>query len=96
MCAFGVGMGPVPWLLPAELFPADKVGSGTALAASCNWLANFFVGVLFLPMSSALGPYAFLPFAAVLLPFAFFAHSRIPETRGKSVHQILQELKRGY
>ena len=43
--AFGIGMGPVPWLLPAELFPADKVASGSALAASCNWLANFVCGL---------------------------------------------------
>ena len=89
--AFGIGMGPVPWLLPAELFPADRVATGSALAAMCNWLANFVCGLLFLPLAAALGGLCFVPFFAVLVPFACFVAS-IPETRGKSVQQILDEL----
>ena len=33
-----------------------------------------------------------LPFMAVLLPFAFFVGFAVPETRGKSVQQIMAEL----
>ena len=33
VCSFGVGMGPVPWLLPAELFPSDQVTRAHAHAA---------------------------------------------------------------
>jgi len=91
VCSFGAGMGPVPWLLPAELFPADKVATGSAFAAMCNWLANFVCGLIFLPLASTLGGWCFVPFLAVLLPFALFVAS-IPETRGKSVQQILVEL----
>lgn len=91
--SFGVGMGPVPWLLPAELFPADRVAIGSSFAASCNWLANFLSVLAFLPLSDALGGLCFLPFAAVLVPFALFVWTRVPETRGKSVQQILNELK---
>ena len=94
VCAFGIGMGPVPWLLPAELFPADKVASGSALAASCNWLANFVCGLVFLPLAAALGGLCFMPSVFILVPFALFVASRVPETRGKSVQQILSELKR--
>ena len=90
--AFGVGMGPVPWLLPAELYPSDKVAAGTALAAMCNWLANFGVGILFLPLASALGGFCFLPFLVVLVPFALLVAAKVPETRGKTVQQILAEL----
>ena len=81
----------MPWLLPAELFPADKVATGSAFAATCNWLANFVCGLLFLPIASALGGLCFLPFMCVLLPFAAFV-TTIPETRGKSVQSILLEL----
>ena len=118
VCAFGIGMGPVPWLLPAELFPAERVAyaphtsashapftrahltrsssraprsTGSAIAAMCNWLANFVCGLIFLPLASALGGLCFLPFLIVLLPFATFV-ATIPETRGKSVQQILAEL----
>merc|ERR1712048_684558 len=41
--SFGIGMGPVPWLLPAELFRIEMSAQGTSVAASSNWLANFMV-----------------------------------------------------
>ncbi len=91
--SFGVGMGPIPWLLPAELFPPDKVAAGSSFNAICNWLANFAVGLIFLPMSAALGGMCFVPFLLVLLPFAFFLIVKVPETRGKTVQQIMSELK---
>ena len=92
LCVCAAGMGPVPWLLPAELFPADKVAVGSAFAAMCNWLANFVCGLIFLPLASALGGLCFLPFLLILVPFAIFV-ATIPETRGKSVQQILVELQ---
>jgi len=90
--SFGVGMGPVPWLYPAELFPPDKVAAGSSFSAICNWLANFAVGLVFLPLASTFGGLCFLPFLLVLLPFAAFLVTKVPETRGKTVHQILAEL----
>ena len=32
--SFGIGMGPVPWLLPAELFAMDKCAKGSGVAAA--------------------------------------------------------------
>jgi len=87
--SFGAGMGPVPWLLPAEMFPSDKCGKGSAIAASTNWLANFCAGIVFLPLSNTLQGFCFLPFAIVMAGFVYFILQRIPETRGKTVEQIL-------
>ena len=42
--AFGVGLGPVVWLLPAELFGMEQRAAATALVTAANWLANFAVG----------------------------------------------------
>ncbi len=90
--SFGVGMGPCPWLLPAELFPVDKVAQGSAITATCNWLANFFCGQAFIPISTTLGAFAFLPFAAVLVLFVAFVVLKVPETRGKTIEQIMLDL----
>ena len=122
VASFGVGLGPVPWLLPAEaraaarlpptapcapcanapplrapsqLFPVDKCARGSAVAASCNWLANFVVGVSFMPMANVLQGACFLPSAAVLLAFVLLVMPRIPETRGKTLEAILAELGDG-
>lgn len=92
VASFGIGLGPVPWLLPAELFPQDKCAMGSAVAASCNWLANFVAGQAFLPMTSALHGFCFLPFAVVLLLFVYFVHHAVPETRGKTLEQILDDV----
>jgi SP family facilitated glucose transporter-like MFS transporter 4 len=90
--AFGIGLGPIPWLLPAELFAMDKCAKGSGIAASSNWLANFLVVQAFPTLSNSLGGFCFLPFALVLLFFLWFAHAHVPETRGKTLEQILAEI----
>merc|ERR1712060_672820 len=87
--SFGAGMGPVPWLLPAEMFPSDKCGKGSAISASTNWLANFCVGIVFLPLSNSLQGFCFVPFAIIMVGFVYFIIRHVPETRGKTVEQIL-------
>jgi len=93
VASFGVGLGPIPWLLPAELFPVDKCATGSALSASCNWLANFAAGQAFLPLSTALQGWCFLPFALVLSGFVRFVLRSVPETRGKTLEQIMDEMR---
>ena len=85
-------MGPVVWLLPAELFPMSHRAVATAAVTAVNWLANFAVAQAFPIVSSALGPLSFLPFGAVLLAAMWFAHAHVPETRGKTLDQILVEI----
>ena len=41
---FGLGLGPVTWLLPAELFPMRKRAAATGLATAVNWFVNFATG----------------------------------------------------
>ena len=85
---FGVGLGPVVWLLPAELFPMGKRAAANGVATGANWLANFAVGQLFLLVAGALGPLAFIPFGAILAAGFLFAWRFIPETRGRTLEQI--------
>lgn len=39
-CMYGFFWGPVPWLLPAEVFPLRARSKGVALATCTNWLFN--------------------------------------------------------
>jgi len=91
--SFGIGMGPIPWLLPAEIFPISMSAQGTSLAASCNWLANFFVVQAFPAISDNLQGFCFVPFAVVLVAFVIFICRCVPETRGKSIDEIMAELR---
>lgn len=40
---FGWGWGPIPWLLPAEIYPMRARARGMALSTCANWLSNFAV-----------------------------------------------------
>eukprot|EP00966_Prymnesium_polylepis_P092036 2130491-Prymnesium_polylepis.1 len=79
---FGIGLGPVPGLLPAELFPRAHRGSGSSLAWSCMWFCNFVSAQLFLTQANTLKTQAFLPHVFVLIVGLLFALAMVPETRG--------------
>lgn len=85
---FEIGLGPIPWLIVAEMFDAKYVATAMSLACIVNWACNFLVGLLFPLMQEALGPLSFAPFALVLV-FAFlFSYFYLPETHGKTVEEI--------
>lgn len=63
---FGLGLGPVPGLLPAELFPRSHRSSGSGLAWSCMWFTNFISSQLFLTQANVLKTQAFVPHAIAL------------------------------
>jgi MFS family permease len=41
--AFGLGAGPIPWFIVAELFPPSVRGTAQSIATSVNWLFAFLV-----------------------------------------------------
>ncbi|NED88108.1 sugar porter family MFS transporter, partial [Streptomyces sp. SID11233] len=68
VAAFAIGLGPVVWLLLAEIFPPEQRALGTAVCTTVNWLANFVVNQFFLTLVGALGQgETFWLFAAVCL-----------------------------
>ena len=87
---FGIGLGPIPWLIVAEMFEGSYLEPAQSLACQLNWIANFVVGLAFPFVSAALGPWAFMPFAAVLVCVFFFALIFLPETLGRTPEEIKQ------
>ncbi|KAF8321442.1 major facilitator superfamily domain-containing protein [Cantharellus anzutake] len=47
---FAFGLGPVPFMLPAELVPYYASSALASFGLSLNWIANFLIGVAFLPL----------------------------------------------
>jgi MFS family permease len=92
--AFAVGLGPLFWVLVAEIFPADARATGAGAATSVNWFANFLVGLLFLPLVGAVGQGAtFFVFAAVCAAGVVFVSRYVPETAGRSFDEIEADLR---
>ena len=89
---YGVGLGPVVALLPAELLPAAHRASGSGVAWSVVWLAQFFAAAVFLLQANVLGAQLLLPHVGVLALGLVFALLVMPETRGKSLQAIEYEM----
>ncbi|MEU5895908.1 sugar porter family MFS transporter [Streptomyces venezuelae] len=94
--AFAVGIGPVFWILAAEVFPPDVRAKGVALCVLVNWSANFVVGQLFLPAADLFGEASvFWFFAAVCGAALVFVVRTVPETKNRSFDEIQRELATG-
>jgi SP family galactose:H+ symporter-like MFS transporter len=87
--AFAISMGPVFWLMSAEIFPTRVRAVGASVCSFANWTANFVVSLTFLSLVSAFGQSLTFWLYAVLGILAFvFCLKLVPETKGRSLEQI--------
>ena len=91
--SFAIGLGPVFWLLIAEIYPLKVRGAAMSVATMANWGANFVVTISFLTLLDAVGGvgtfflFAFLTVVALI----YFWH-KVPETKGRSLQQLERDL----
>ncbi|KAF5279764.1 hypothetical protein FQA39_LY05454 [Lamprigera yunnana] len=92
---FSLGLGPISWILSAELFPPEVKSLGTGLSASFNWVMSFFVTITFFYFQDMFGKdITFYLFASQSLLGTLFIYFHVPETKGKSLAEIQRELNR--
>jgi SP family galactose:H+ symporter-like MFS transporter len=90
---FAIGLGPVFWLLIAEIFPLAVRGRAMSLATVANWSFNLIVAATFLDLVAALGSAsAFLVYAILSVVAVVFVARLVPETKGRSLEQIEDSL----
>jgi hypothetical protein len=91
--SFAIGLGPVFWLLIAEIYPLRIRGAAMSVATMANWGANFVVTISFLSLLSAVGGVgAFFLFGFLTLVALGYFWRRVPETKGRSLQEIEREL----
>jgi SP family galactose:H+ symporter-like MFS transporter len=90
---FAIGLGPVFWLLIAEIFPLAIRGRGASIATIANWVSNMVVSGVFLDLLLAIGrgP-TFLLYGAMTVLAILFTLWIVPETKGRSLEQIESHL----
>ena len=92
--AFGIGLGPIFWLLIAEIFPPEARAAGAGIATAVNWGSSFLVGLVFVPLTDAIGQGPTFWLLAAVCAFGFaFAKRYVPETRGRSLTEIEAEVR---
>ena len=87
--SFAISMGPVFWLLSAELFPNRLRARGASIAVTIQWAANLLVSVTFLTLLNGFGTApTFWLYAAIGVCTFVFVWFLVPETRGRPLERI--------
>ncbi|KAI7886557.1 general substrate transporter [Lichtheimia hyalospora FSU 10163] len=90
--SFAVGLGTIPFLITAEVYPTYAVGAASSSALVVNWLCNFIIGLIFPTLQSAMHEYVFLIFMGIAFIVTLFIIFFVPETKRKSIEDIGREL----
>jgi SP family galactose:H+ symporter-like MFS transporter len=91
VASFAISLGPIFWLLIAEIYPLRVRGIAEGTAAGTNWAANLLVSLTFLSLLQALGPsWTFWLYGLLSIGSLLFSYSLVPETKGRTLEEIEQ------
>ncbi|KAF2670221.1 hypothetical protein BT63DRAFT_432617 [Microthyrium microscopicum] len=85
VASFGLGLGPIPFILASELVDAEAVSSTQTWALCFNWVSTFCIAQFFPVVNNALGKgIIYFVFAGISAFFASFVAFYVPESKGKN------------
>jgi len=95
IASFAISLGPIFWLIIAEIYPLKVRGRAMSLATLANWGFNMAVASTFLTLTEKLGKAGAFWFYAVVCIFAMvFCYFYVPETKGQTLENIENFLKK--
>lgn len=90
---YSVGWGPLPWTVMGEMFSSNVKSKASGITVCICWMLAFFITKFSTNLSDAFGNFTlywvFAGFCVISVLFAVFI---LPETKGKSVQEIQDEL----
>lgn len=93
---FAASLGPIVWLMIAEIFPLKVRGLAASLSASVNWGTNMLVALTFLVLIQVLGAHGtFWLYSLMCVVCLIFIYFFVPETKGVTLEQIEENLLAG-
>jgi MFS family permease len=96
IACFALSVGPVTWVILAEIFPTRIRGRAMAIATVCLWIANYLVSQTF-PMMNEENSwlvqtfhrgFPFWLYGAFCVVLLLFVRALVPETKGKTLEDI--------
>lgn len=94
IASFAISLGPIFWLLIAEIYPLRIRGRAMSLATVANWGFNMLVASTFLTLIDKLGKAGtFWLFGAITVLGIIFSYFFLPETKGCSLERIEEHLR---
>ncbi len=87
--SFAVSLGPIVWLLIAEIFPLRVRGQAASIATMANWAANPVVAVSYLSIIDCIGRTGtFAAYGVVTVLSLVYVIAKVPETKGLTLSKI--------
>lgn len=80
---YGMGLGPVPFMIATELFPSGPRSVGISIGSTSNWMSNLVVGLTFPLLQVQFGELSFSFFIASSILMFIFVFRFLPETLGR-------------
>lgn len=93
IACYAMTLGPVTWVLIAEIFPNRVRAVAVATCTFALWVGSFTLTYTFPLLNTALGSYGtFWIYAGICLAGFVFFTAKLPETKGKSLEELEKEL----
>ena len=95
IACYAMTLGPVTWVLLAEIFPNRVRGVAMAVCTFALWTGCFTLTYSFPILNASLGSYGtFWLYSAICLAGFLYFGRKLPETKGKTLEEIEKELVR--
>ena len=89
VASFAISLGPIFWLLIAEIYPTAVRSSAEGLSATFNWGSNLLVSLTFLTLLEAMGASrTFWLYGVFAIGAWIFSYYLVPETKGRTLEEI--------
>lgn len=94
IAAVAASLNVVVFIIPSEIYPLQSRGTAMSATLFSNWTLSFVVSLTFLPLLDAMGTSgAFWLYAAFCVILVVFAARYIPETSGRTLEEIENDLR---
>jgi sugar porter (SP) family MFS transporter len=93
IACYAMSLAPVTWVIISEIFPNRIRGAAMSVAVMSLWLACFILTYTFPLLNKALGASGtFWLYGGICVLGGLFVIKKLPETKGKTLEEIEQEL----
>lgn len=91
---YSLGLGPLPWLISSEIFAPEIRSICGSAAGTFNWFLAFLITKFYKELANFIGEDSvFYILGGLSLCGAFFVYFLVPETKGKSITEIENDLE---
>lgn len=93
IAVYAMSLAPVTWVVLSEIFPNRLRGTAMSVATLSLWIACFVLVQTFPTLNDKLGTYGiFWVYSFICVLGFLFIRKKLPETKGKSLEEIENEL----